>query len=317
MKVGANEILPILRNPERPLEALRREAGCLVGEESGRRIPIRASGMVDFVVDEENAGAQPAPPARRGLMFRLNEFYNTRFEQALGQSLFAAGGIGGYFIRARMRRWLASLEGLVLDVGSGAEPWRRFLSPKARYISLDYLPVSALSPWREAFPTINADALAMPLRDGSVDVAINAFVIEHVRDPRRLVAEFARVLKPGGTLVLAGPGDLMMSHGEPHHYYNLTKYGYRMLLEENGFERVDEHIPVRFWVTASGLMYQNLVRNNAFNRSALHKLVQVPVFLVSLLVSPFVNLVALALDWILPFDERGYSSYMVVARKKR
>lgn len=307
-------LVPLLRNPACPDEALRRDGAYVVGD-SGARFPIRASGMVDFVFTQE--APVPAAAARRGLLFGLNEWYNTRAEQAIAQSVWAGGGIAGYAMRSRIRRWLAAVRGSVVDVGSGAEQWKRYVPADARYISLDYLPVSAFSPWRVAYPDINADALRMPLRDAAVDAAINVSVIEHVRDPRRLVAELARVLKPGGVLVLVGPGDLLMSHGEPYHFFNLTKYGYRMLLEENGLELVEEHIPARFWVTLLGLAYNNIVRNGAYNRSSLHKLVQLPVFAVSLLLSPPLNVLAWLLDAILPFDERGYATYMALARKPR
>jgi hypothetical protein len=48
----------------------------------------------------------------------------------------------------------------------------------------------------------------------------------------------------------------------------------------------------------------------------MHKLVQLPIFAVSLVLSPLLNLVAWLLDAVLPYDERGYSLYMLVARKK-
>lgn len=311
-----DKLLAILRNPERPDEVLSRQGQYLVGSETGRRIPIRRSGMVDFVVAEDPEPASPAPQAKAGLMFRLGELYNAKLEQMIAQSIFAGGGIGAWMARRRLRKWLATLHGLVLDVGSGAGQWRPFLPNSATYVSLDYLPVSAVSPWRVAFPDINADALSMPVKDASIDAVINAFVIEHVRNPARLLGELARILKPGGRIVLAGPGDLMMTHGEPYHYFNLTRYGYLALLEDNGLEPVEEYVPARFWVTSLGLVYQNLVRNNAFNRSAFHKLLQVPVFAVSLVLSPALNLVAYLLDLAMPYDGRGYSLYMVVARKK-
>jgi SAM-dependent methyltransferase len=317
MKASTEEAAAVVRNPENPHEPLVRREQCLVGAESGTTFPIHASGMIDFVAGPGAAAAVPAAPASApGLLFRLNEFYNTRFEQAVMHSWFAAGGPGLLRVRARLRQWLAPVTGLVVDVGSGAEQWSALVAPGARYLSLDYLPVSAFSPWRTAFPNINGDALRMPVRDAVADAVINASVIEHVRDPRRLVAEMARILKPGGLLMLVGPGDLQMSHGEPYHFFNPTKHGYRMLLEENGLEPVEELIPSRFWMTVAGLVYQNLVRNGAYNRSALHKLVQLPVFAASLALSPLANLAAALLDALLPFDERGYSVFMVLARKK-
>jgi 2-polyprenyl-3-methyl-5-hydroxy-6-metoxy-1,4-benzoquinol methylase len=40
---------------------------------------------------------------------------------------------------------------------------------------------------------------ALPFEDGSFDLVYCCDVIEHVADPGRLVAESARVLRPGGT----------------------------------------------------------------------------------------------------------------------
>ena len=49
------------------------------------------------------------------------------------------------------------------------------------------------------------DVAALPFADASFDVAICTEVIEHTTEPRRAVGELARVLVPGGTLVLTTP----------------------------------------------------------------------------------------------------------------
>jgi SAM-dependent methyltransferase len=51
---------------------------------------------------------------------------------------------------------------------------------------------------RCAAPAIQADAVALPLADGAADAAILAYVLFHVSDPPRALAEAARVLRPGG-----------------------------------------------------------------------------------------------------------------------
>jgi 2-polyprenyl-6-hydroxyphenyl methylase / 3-demethylubiquinone-9 3-methyltransferase len=50
--------------------------------------------------------------------------------------------------------------------------------------------------------TVRGDVLRIPLRDGAADVVVAGEILEHVRDLDGLVAEIARVLRPGGTLVL-------------------------------------------------------------------------------------------------------------------
>jgi 2-polyprenyl-6-hydroxyphenyl methylase/3-demethylubiquinone-9 3-methyltransferase len=47
-----------------------------------------------------------------------------------------------------------------------------------------------------------ADVLALPFPDGCADVVVAGEIFEHVRDLDRAVAETARVLKPGGTVVV-------------------------------------------------------------------------------------------------------------------
>src|SRR5262245_55407291 len=47
------------------------------------------------------------------------------------------------------------------------------------------------------------DAQALPYRDQSFDVLITTEVVEHLPDPQRAVAEFARVLRPGGTAIVS------------------------------------------------------------------------------------------------------------------
>lgn len=50
-----------------------------------------------------------------------------------------------------------------------------------------------------------ADALRLPFRDASFDLVVSFDVIEHVDDPARFAAEMARVLRPGGRLLIYTP----------------------------------------------------------------------------------------------------------------
>lgn len=49
---------------------------------------------------------------------------------------------------------------------------------------------------------IQGDAQALPFEDASFDVLTIAFGIRNVQEPKKAIAEFARVLKPGGRLVI-------------------------------------------------------------------------------------------------------------------
>ncbi|MEM7624012.1 MAG: bifunctional demethylmenaquinone methyltransferase/2-methoxy-6-polyprenyl-1,4-benzoquinol methylase UbiE [Planctomycetota bacterium] len=51
-------------------------------------------------------------------------------------------------------------------------------------------------------PFRHGDAMALPLPDASVDVVSIAFGIRNVADPAKALAEFHRVLRPGGRLIV-------------------------------------------------------------------------------------------------------------------
>ncbi|MFC5065384.1 demethylmenaquinone methyltransferase [Actinomycetospora atypica] len=51
-------------------------------------------------------------------------------------------------------------------------------------------------------PYLAADAMRLPLPDASVDAVVMSFGLRNVVDPDAALAEFARVTRPGGTLVI-------------------------------------------------------------------------------------------------------------------
>jgi SAM-dependent methyltransferase len=103
---------------------------------------------------------------------------------------------------------------VVLDFGCGrgaatedAVPWRRQLQTLrgkcARVIGADVDPAAATNPTIDEFHLIENGRA--PLPDGSVDVCISDFVLEHVQDIDLFFSECARVLKPGGFLFIRTP----------------------------------------------------------------------------------------------------------------
>jgi SAM-dependent methyltransferase len=83
---------------------------------------------------------------------------------------------------------------------------------------------------------VTFDGERLPFADGSFDLVYCKQVLEHVRHPGPLLAEVARVLRPGGAL--AGS----TSHLEAFHSrstWNYTPYGLMLLLEEAGLDLVE------------------------------------------------------------------------------
>src|SRR5438270_3947673 len=104
-------------------------------------------------------------------------------------------------------RSLVGAESVVLDIGCGrgalAEdpvPYRRELSNllgrARRVVGIDLDPAGASNPHVDEFRLI--EGASWPVADGSIDVAIADWVLEHLSDPEVFFREVARVVKPGG-----------------------------------------------------------------------------------------------------------------------
>lgn len=119
-------------------------------------------------------------------------------------------------------------KGPCLDAGAGRSPWRARL--EARGIAVVALDVEA----RGEGVDLIADLQHMPeLADGSMATVLCTQVLEHLPRPWDAVAELARVLAPGGHLILSVP-HLSMLHEVPNDFFRFTRYGLESLLSENG-----------------------------------------------------------------------------------
>ncbi len=123
--------------------------------------------------------------------------------------------------------------GRCLDAGAGGSPWRALLEAQAvEVISLD---VEARGPGID----LVADLQRMPqVASASFDTVLCTQVLEHLPDPGAALGEIARVLKPGGALILSAP-HLSMLHELPHDYFRFTGQGLCQLLETRGLRVVE------------------------------------------------------------------------------
>lgn len=156
--------------------------------------------------------------------------------KALGRSpLFA-------FNLVNRDRWVAEqAAGLpngsrVLDVGAGSCPYRR-LFDHCTYQAQDFTALQGDQLRHGGYGKIDyvCDAAAIPEKDAAFDAILSTEMIEHVPDPLAVINECARLLKPGGRLILTAPLGSGI-HQEPHHYYGgFTPFWFHRFLQQAGF----------------------------------------------------------------------------------
>lgn len=88
-----------------------------------------------------------------------------------------------------------------IDVGCGTGRWAERLAAIGIDASPAMLAVAAGKPGLRGL-LIAADAMALPVASRSVDLVLCTLTLGHVRDQAAAMREFARILEPGGTLIL-------------------------------------------------------------------------------------------------------------------
>ncbi|MES1177320.1 MAG: methyltransferase domain-containing protein [Myxococcales bacterium] len=142
---------------------------------------------------------------------------------------------------------LPKLEGRVIDVGCGLQPYRKLLGPGVT----EYVGVDRRSPL--SFPDVEGDALSLPFDDATFDSLMSTQVLEHVLDPRLALVNMARVLKPGGRLVLTAPGT-WPAHEVPYDFSRFTRWGLETMFAEAGFVDVQISPQGRTWATIGQML---------------------------------------------------------------
>lgn len=170
--------------------------------------PDVAHGYLDLIAAEPdpdpgevNSGwVQRLWASRRGAAFydRL---------QALSRLLFAT-------LDQSKIDWLGIPQGgVVVDIGCGpgniTSALAQAVGPDGLALGIDLSgPMLARAVRTEHGPNIGflrADAQRLPLRDNSVDAVVSTLTIHLVPDPHRALVEMARVLRPGGRVIVAVP----------------------------------------------------------------------------------------------------------------
>jgi len=167
---------------------------------SGRRVGTR-DGFVDLLVADDLVGTNRA---WQGRYDRIAPFYD------LVTRTYARARSGGD--ERRVREYLDALDVRpgqgVLEVSVGTGRNLRYLPPEARYVGLDLsigmLRVcrAKLRRWGRRADLVLGTAEHLPFADATFDTVLHVGGINFFIDPRGAVAEMARVVRPGGQVLV-------------------------------------------------------------------------------------------------------------------
>jgi SAM-dependent methyltransferase len=176
-------------------------------------------------VGEQPVGAHAPPPAdpaqaNRAAPGHADTAHTDRVralfdaKAACWPAKYAAGGrLAGRLLQLdRAVGELAPPGGELLDLGCGSGELARHLAASGyRVTGADIAPVmlrqAALADEGRAVRWVRLEPCwrALPFAEGSLDAVVSASVLEYVPDPGAVLAECARVLRPGGVLVCTVP----------------------------------------------------------------------------------------------------------------
>jgi len=103
--------------------------------------------------------------------------------------------------RNLFERWLSRVPGSslkVLDVGGRIQPYRVLLNGRcAQYVAVDLRQTPLVD--------VIGDGSHLPFADGQFDLTLCTQMLEYVANPRTVITEIYRCLRPGGFLLLSVP----------------------------------------------------------------------------------------------------------------
>ncbi len=126
-------------------------------------------------------------------------------------------------------------DGLVLDAGAG-EGRHKGLVKNRKYIAIDA--AWGDEKWNYSNLDVIGDLAKLPFSSGIFDCILCIQVLEHVKEPQKVLNELFRTIKQGGFICLTAPQGAGV-HQPPNDYFRYTNYGLTYLLEKAGFEIIE------------------------------------------------------------------------------
>lgn len=190
-----------------------------------------------------------------------------RFEQSQGRSCDA--------IYEKAWSLLESLEGRFLDLGCGQGAFLTLLKERGK-TQLNGCDAHRYAGFPEEIEFSQVDLNGnSPFPDESFDCVTALEVIEHLENPRTLIREMKRLVRPGGLIVVTTPNNesltsllslALRGHYSafadacyPAHITPVLEIDLRRMLTESGFEKIQTHFSGQGRVPGTSLHWPQIV----------------------------------------------------------
>jgi len=218
---------------------------------------------------------------------------------------------GGSQVVDRDRIVLEWIKGLppgkkLLDAGAGPQRFRpaaahlKYLSQDfGNYCGGDLFAGEVLEKWDSTKCDVISDITNIPLPDGDIDYILCTEVLEHLPNPAAALAEFSRLVKEGGRILITAPFNSQY-HQTPYFYFSgFSSEFYKHYSEKFGLT-VSRLIPIGDYYQS---LTQELLRLPFLGSNILLR------FLVTVLIGPAVaaNLIMHKLKIPCPIAPFGYA----------
>jgi len=220
------------------------------------------------------------------------------YEELAGRTLHPHTQRGILYRNLVVASHLDRAERTVLEVGPGEGGLTRILVERRhRVVALD-LALGWLTRLPASVSKVAGEVTALPFADRSFDAIVAAEVIEHIPDLDRALGEAARVLRPGGRLVVTVP------YRETLQYVNCPECGARF--EVNGHVHRFEGDELASALRARGLIPRSrFVGSSRFAREMLRRVPVSPLL-------PFIT----AVDRLTYRSQRVTDTWMLISAER-
>ncbi len=142
----------------------------------------------------------------------------------------------GFWNRLRIDKAIAfaapSAHGTLLDIGCGTKPYQKIFEPYVKnHLGIEY---SLESVYRGHKANIFGDGMNLPFADQAIDTILCTEVLEHIPNPEKAIAEFARILRPNGVIITTAP--FFFPIHDTWDFFRYTHDGLANLMKQQGLE---------------------------------------------------------------------------------